>query len=538
MGALAAALTAFGAACAAGDPIETTGGSGSGGFGGAGGAGGALMLVCKPGAEEACYGGPAGTTGIGICAAGVTTCAADGSSFGACVGEVLPMPADDCKTAADEDCDGAAAVCPGGAVWGSAIGDAGDQRALGIAVDGDGNTLVTGSFAGSMTIGAETLTSAGGLDIFVLKLDPKGALIWAESFGGALDQIGNAIAADSAGNVVVAGDLKGSMMFGGQTVASAGLDDALVVKLDASGKPLWAKAFGDAASQSAKSVEVDKADNIVLFSSVEGTTSFGGPGLTSAGAQDVVLAKLNQGGNHLYSKIFGGAGADAIGGVALDSAGYTIITGSFSSSVNFGGAPLTSAGGSDVFVARFSEAGIHFWSKAFGDAADQFARGVAADSAGSVVLTGSFFGTLDLGGPALTSAGGEDIFVAKLDASGAHQWSKAFGDASAQSARAVMVDKTGGVLVAGSLVGTADFGGGALTSAGLGDALVVKLDGSGAHVWSRVFGDGDDQAARALAVDAAGSALVAGQFKGKLSLDGIALASAGLFDVFVAKLAP
>src|SRR5689334_17944265 len=174
---LAAAALAGASSCAASDDVETTlsstSGSGEGGSGGAGGAGGST--ACEPGAEEACYEGPEGTAGIGICVAGKRTCAPDGSGFGACEGQVVPVPADDGETPEDEDCTGSAAACPGDVLWGEAFGDVADQRALAIAVDGAGNTLVTGSFAGTMMIGGETLSSSGGLDIFVVKLDPSGA---------------------------------------------------------------------------------------------------------------------------------------------------------------------------------------------------------------------------------------------------------------------------------------------------------------------------------------------------------------------------
>lgn len=119
--------------------------------------------------------------------------------------------------------------------------------------------------------------------------------------------------------------------------------------------------------------------------------------------------------------------------------------------------------------------GDHLWSKRFGGPNDQFAGSVAVDGTGNVLLTGAFAGTVDFGGGPLTSAGAYDIFVAKFDSAGNHLWSKRFGDASAQYGQSVAVDPAGNALLTGYFAGTADFGGGPLTSGGANDIFVAKL---------------------------------------------------------------
>ena len=109
--------------------------------------------------------------------------------------------------------------------------------------------------------------------------------------------------------------------------------------------------------------------------------------------------------------------------------GDVIITGAFSGSANFGGGSLTSAGSTDIFVAAFTGAGAHAWSKRFGDAREQRALGIDIDSDGAAYVTGDIQGTADFGGGVLTSAGGRDHFVTKLDATGAHVFSKRLGGA-------------------------------------------------------------------------------------------------------------
>jgi hypothetical protein len=199
---------------------------------------------------------------------------------------------------------------------------------------------------------------------------------------------------------------------------------------------------------------------------------------------------------------------------------------------------LTSAGDRDIFVAKFKPDGDHLWSERFGDGSSQTALAVAVDVSDNVIVAGFFEGAVDFGGGALTSAGGEDIFVAKLGSDGAHAWSKRFGDASGQNPQDVAVDASGNVTVTGYFVGTVNFGGGALTAGSSGDMYVAKFGSGGAHVWSKRFGDGNGAVGRSVAVDASGNSIVTGYFPGIVNFGGGALGSAGGYDVFVAKFGP
>jgi hypothetical protein len=91
-----------------------------------------------------------------------------------------------------------------------------------------------------------------------------------------------------------------------------------------------------------------------------------------------------------------------------------ILTGRFWDTVNFGGRTLTSAGAEDIFIAKFDAGGNHVWSQRYGDDNSQYAYSATVDASGNVVLTGYFWGTVDFGGSALTSAGGVEIFLTKF----------------------------------------------------------------------------------------------------------------------------
>ncbi len=366
----------------------------------------------------------------------------------------------------------------------------------------------------------------------------NGDHLWSKRFGDTDYQEGLSVAVDGAGNVLLTGWFGGTADFGGGPLTSAGDMDIFVAKFDSSGNHLWSKRFGDASFQAGRSVAVDGAGNVLLAGFFSGAADFGGGPLTStsAGDPDIFVAKLDGSGNHLWSKRFGDMSTQAGESVAVDGAGNVLLTGGFDGTADFGGGPLTGNGSFDIFVAKFDSNGNHLWSKRFGDGDGQFGESVAVDGTGDVLLTGSFLGTADFGGGPLAGVGDPDIFVAKFDGSGNHLWSKRFGDVGGQIGESVAVDGTGNVLLTGGFVVTADFGGGPLTSAGDADIFVAKFDSSGNHLWSKRFGDASGQVGRSVAVDAAGNVLLTGEFYGAADFGGGPLTSAGNTDIFVAML--
>jgi deoxycytidylate deaminase len=424
---------------------------------------------------------------------------------------------------------------PGNYLWSKRFGDGNDQYVNAVAADASGNVIVTGWFEGTVDFGGGALTSAGVSNIFVAKFAADGAHLWSKRFGDGAWQRASAVAVDGSGNVIVTGYFDGTVDFGGGALTSAGNGDIFIAKFGPDGAHFWSKRFGDASDQYACAVAADASGNVIVTGWFDGTVDFGGGALTSAGVSDIFVAKFAADGAHLWSKRFGDASAQSAAAVAADASGNVIVTGGFDGTVDFGGDVLTDAGMGDIFVAKFGSDGAHLWSKRFGDGYWQFARGVAADGSGNVILTGYFHTTVDFDGGALTSAGGWDIFVAELGADGAHLWSKRFGDADDQYACAVAADASGNVIATGYFWGTVDFGGGALTSAGTYDVFVAKFAADGAHLWSKRFGDGSEQNGYAVAADASGNVIVTGHFQGTADFGGGALTSAGGWDIFVAK---
>lgn len=258
-----------------------------------------------------------------------------------------------------------------------------------------------------------------------------------------------------------------------------------------------------------------------------------------AGACRLQEAGATDGGALQWASNFGTTGNTTSTNVAIDSStGDVVVVGLFWGTLDFGGGVLSSQApnisGSDVFVARFDKNGVHRWAKAFGNGLLTGAIGLAIDPAGNVAVGGSFRGsTLDIGGGALSSAGKNAIFVAEYDASGNHRWSKGFSAPNEfQDLTSLAADSAGNILIAGE--GTSvDFGGGAVSG-----YYIAKFGSNGSHVWSRAFPATSSGSSPSLAVDWEGNVLLAGSFVGIANFGGGSLTGTGGGNAFVAKYGP
>jgi hypothetical protein len=422
--------------------------------------------------------------------------------------------------------------------WSAGYGSALSDYGCGVAVDGTGNVFAAGYFWQSVSFGGASLTSAGSTDVFIAKYSPDGTHVWSRRGGGTDTDQALAIAVDSAGNVIVVGTFYGTADFGGGSRISAGSNDVFAAKYSASGTHLWSQRFGDTGGDAAYAVAVDPNDNIYVTGSFAVKIDFGGGTLSSAGSSDIFVAKFDAGGAHLWSQRFGGTSSDIGRAIACRGTSAVTLAGSFQATANFGGGNLTSAGGEDVFVVDLTHTGTHRWGRRFGGSSSDYAFALAVDPAGPVLLAGSFNGTVDFGGGNLASAGFSDIFLAKYDDTGQHAWSRRFGGSSYDAGNGLACDADGNVLLAGYFSATADFGGGTVTSAGSVDFFVARYDAVGACRWCRQAGGAGEDAGRAVAAAGTGAAVVTGNFTTSIDFGGGTRTSAGGNDVFVARFGP
>lgn len=261
-------------------------------------------------------------------------------------------------------------------------------------------------------------------------------------------------------------------------------------KFDADGSVLWSKPFGSV-------VATDPAGNAFVAGDFSGTLELEARSLTANGGSDVYVAKLTSDGALAYVVTLGGPLDESVSSLAVARDGSAVVS------------------GPGLGTLKLDRLGGIAWKR-------DFHGSVAIDSNENVVTVGALTDSMSFGGELLQSAGGKDIFVAKLDPSGGHLFSRRFGDASAlQYAEAVAIDPNDDILVSGVVDGVVDFGGGPLSvpegtcpaeswceQAG----FVSKLDSSGNHLWSHSYAP--VRSITGLAADSRGHVLVSGAYPG------------------------
>lgn len=445
---------------------------------------------------------------------------------GSCVGEVADAGVDAAPDALD---------APAGAgTFAVTYGGLASESIVGLAAVADG-VLVVGTLGSDAQLGGAAFSYGGGADFVRAKLDATGGVVWAAAQNEPDQEQIAGLGADPTGNMTIAGTFAGSVSFGGVAFASAaGNYDLFVAKYaGTTGAHLWSHRYGGLGEEHALATCVDPNGDLYVAGYFSGTTNLGGIDLPSAGASDAFLAKYRGGdGTFAWAVRFGGASDESAEALACDGT-RVVVGGRFrSSSINLGGADLVSQGQDDLVLASFTASGAHAWSARYGGAGNDDLTSVALGG-GAVYITGSFAAPIGLGGITLTPQGAADIYLARYDAAaGAHAWSKRFGGAGSEVPAKIVVS-TAGIVIAGRFSSTLDLGGGELSSAGGDDVFVATLAPSTAayvDAW-RTGGTQNDFAAALAATP--GYVVVGGGFAGINYFGAQPRTSQGLVDAFV-----
>ena len=383
----------------------------------------------------------------------------------------------------------------GNFVWAIRWGGTGIDATQEIDFDPSGNIVIGGYATGAVDFdpGPGTFNlSSGGQHGFVMKVDPSGNFLWARNFTGSTNNVLR-MHVDGSGNIYASGLTAGTVDFdpgaGTFNLVSAGGNDVFAAKLDGSGNLLWARRAGGTGSDLAYPIVTDASGNVYVAGLFSGTADFdpsaGTFNLVSVGLNDMFVWKLDASGNFIWAVSAGGTSADVIYGSTLDASDNILLTGSFSNTADFDPSAGTFnlvAATSDPFVWKLDPSGNLVWAGAFtgGGSADQGTE-VITDALGNVYIGGKF-------GPAATdfnpgagtanrtAAGGTDIFLVKLDASGNYQWSWQDGGVSNEWLNDFMIDPSGNFYIGGAYFSTTSLGGNSFTAPNANsDAFYMKL---------------------------------------------------------------
>ncbi len=453
--------------------------------------------------------------------------------------------------------------------WGRSMGGSGYERCWAMTTDIEGNVYITGAFNSTVDMdpgpGVSNISTSGGFDVFVQKMDKDGNFLWVKSISSSADVDVNDIATDSQGNVFLAGEFEQTADFdpgpGNYPLTSLGAEDSYILKLSEDGSFLWAHAFGSSSTEleQAYSCTVDVNGNVFVVGRYEGTVDFDpGPtvnNLTPVGDSDGFILKLDVDGNLIWAKTIGGTGPDDFDNVIIDPMGNIILSGSFYGTADLdpglGVSNLNSSGSySDSFIIKLDVNGDLVWVEVLTGSGIIWLFDLNTDDLGNILICGIFQNTIDMdpgsGISNATSLGSDDAFIVKLNANGDYHWGNAIGSTDLDRWIGIDADSDGNVIASGFFEGTVDFDPGSgvhnITSDGF-DFFLSKFNPDGSFNWVYTFGGSGSEFNTDMCMDNNGAIYTTGRFSStNLDLDPSSnteeFSSAGFEDIWVQKLYP
>ena len=363
--------------------------------------------------------------------------------------------------------------------WNKTFGGSGAEWGWSVQQTTDGGYIIAG-YTDSFGAGQE--------DIYLIKTDQKGELVWSKTFGGTSEDVGYSVQQTIDGGYIIAGR---TASFG------AGNCDVYLIKTDQNGNEEWSKTFGGTCLDSGESVQQSSDGGYIIAGY---TFSFG------AGSADVYLIKTDKNGKLEWSKTFGGTHWDGGKSVQQTIDGGYVIAGYMDS---FGAGSYDDyLMNYDVYLIKTDEKGDEEWSKTFGGAANDHGYSVQQTSDAGYIITGS---TRSFG------AHIEDVYLIKTDKNGNEEWNKTFGEADGNCGYSVQQTSDGGYIIAGSTLSL---------EGPKFEVYLIKTDPNGKLEWSKTFRRSD--------VDAG--------YSGQQTSDGGYIIAGCTFfygsDVWLIKLAP
>jgi len=347
----------------------------------------------------------------------------------------------------------------------ASAGSGSDDVASSLSVDSSGNVYVSGNFKGSSDFGLQTLTTAGDIDAFVVKLNSSGTVQWANRWGGIDNNRSLSVGVDGSGNVLAL-----STKFSG-----AGAKGTDILKFNPSGGVVWSK-YVDGVSISNGDLAVDSAGNVVVVGTFGGHVDFDpGPRTNwqwgGQGSYASYVLNLNSQGNFRWVSVFPSPVSSFSWAtkVALDSTGNIVVGGIYRGQVDFNpGSGITrlASGGFEsggAYVTKLNSKGGLIWARSLDrdGTSGVNVSGLAIGAGNSIFVTGVFDGTADFNpgtsNVSRTTAGDSDGYLLNLTSAGNFGWVETFGGTQRDAITGVSVDPSGTIHLAGFFSGTVDF---------------------------------------------------------------------------------
>jgi hypothetical protein len=357
--------------------------------------------------------------------------------------------------------------------WAATYGGSGMDLATSILQTADGGYVVTG---GTRSFGV------GDYDFWVMKLDSNGAITWQKTYGGEGYDYATSIQQTADGGYIVAGKTES---FGSDNC------DVWVLKLDSAGVVTWQKRYGGAEVDTAQSIQ-QTADGGYIVAGY--TFSFG------SGDNDGWILKLDGDGNVTWQKTYGNVNVDWIYSIQQTADGGYIVAGE---------ARPFGSGGYHGWILKLDGDGNVTWQKAYGTGSPHSTFAIRQTPDNGYIVTGGAY---------TSGTGSTDVWVMKLDSTGAVTWQKTYGGTNYDYAYSIQQTTDGGYIVVGE---TYSFGQGNYS------IWLIRLDAGGAIMWQKTFGGTAYQRALSAQQTQDGGYMVAGWHQSSI---------ASVSDAFILKL--
>ncbi len=387
---------------------------------------------------------------------------------------------------------------PSGAVlWARSAGDTDEDGGYSVTVDASDNVYVTGYFfSGFIAFDSFTLFNLGSYDMFIVKYDSLGSVLWAQSAGDIGDDYGRSVITDDFDNVYVTGSFQSpNLNFGASSLINSDVSgvtrDLYIVKYDSAGTFQWAISAGGTNEEYSRALAMDPSGNICLAGNFNSPLLvIGSDTLVNAGFYDMFLLKINQNGNFIWALSGGGNGIDYGNSIAIDILGNVFVSGGFASQVNyFGPATLLNSGNFNMYLVKYNSSGNYVWARKSGGTGSDDGYDVATDHAGNILVAGYFTSPLLVfGASTLTNNGATDVYVVKYDPIGTELWAKSAGNIQDDIGICVAVNNND-VYVAGYFRSTSINFAATLINSGGDDTFLAKIGEFGTGITEENFSD-------------------------------------------------
>jgi hypothetical protein len=358
---------------------------------------------------------------------------------------------------------------------------------------------------------------------------------WARSGGEIERDAGRAVCSDKDGNIIVAGYFSGKVFFD-TLYQGRGTDDAFLVKFSKEGDLIWVITIGGPREDAAMGVDTDKEGNIYVTGEFDSLMILENKVLFSAGGKDIFLAKYNSNGQLIWAQRAGGTGYDSGNAISVDKNGSAYITGKFENFASFGTQVITSNGFFDIFFAKYDTDGNLLWLKKAGGVKEDVGLGIATDTLGNCYATGYFNETVDFEASILsTPSVSSEIFILKIDSVAEYDWVHQAGGLRGDVGYSIDVDFDRNSYITGYFTDIAYFGNNSVTAVSYNDIFVAKYSPKGLNLWAKSAGGRLLDIGTGVAVAKDGSVFVTGVIDSVVYFETDTIFLSRKDDVFIAK---